>query len=602
MRKPARQRPLRWDHLERLGRDLTRADPLDDAPLVERPGLLAQLATALLRRSPGNAILLGPPGCGKRTAVTLLARALRAGNAHGLGRRQLFHVSAPRLAEGARFRGDLEQRIERLAAEVAAGRGRLVVALEGLDLLLRDDTPAVAVAVARLLQAGGFVVPLTPEGLTPLAQSIPGWDRLAQVVALPEWHRKELDQVLELATRDLSAHHGVGFSPEAPAVAIALARRYLGARALPGSALEVLDHAGALGRVRGDQDIGREQLLEAVAEITGLPLRAVAATLPGGGSERRWLEAEELLARRVVGQPEAVAAVAAALRRARTGLGDPRRPLGSFLFVGPTGVGKTELARALAELLFGNEDALVRVDMSEYMERHAVARLIGAPPGYVGFELPGQLTDPILQRPFSVVLLDEAEKAHPDVLNLMLQVLEDGRLTDGYGRTVDFRNTVVVLTSNIGALEARQVGGRAEAVFLRHIERAFRPEFLDRLDGVIVFSPLARADMEAIVDLQLERACERLRPWHVRVALTRSARAALAKAGYDAEQGARPLRRVIDREVLDAVARALLAGKLAPGSEIVFDGGPGRWTWSTTPARPPTAKTQRRSAAGSDPA
>jgi ATP-dependent Clp protease ATP-binding subunit ClpA len=331
--------------------------------------------------------------------------------------------------------------------------------------------------------------------------------------------------------------------------------------------------------VNGEEEVGRSLLLEAVAARTGLPLKGLDVTLPGGDLEDRWLGAEDTLARRVVGQDRAVEAVAAALRRARAGLGDPRRPLGSFLFLGPTGVGKTELARTLTEFLFGKEEALVRVDMSEYMERHAVARLIGAPPGYVGFELPGQLTDPVLRRPFSVVLMDEAEKAHPDVLNLLLQILEDGRLTDGYGHTVDFRHTVIVLTSNAGSQEARGAGEHAPEIFLEFVRRLFRPELLNRLDDVVMFSPLSVEDMERIVDLQLRRAGERLGAWGVSVHLTPAARRALARAGHDPELGARPLRRLIDREILDVLARALLSGKLAPGERVVFDGAPGRWTW-----------------------
>ncbi len=469
----------------------------------------------------------------------------------------------------------------RLGEEVAAGRGRLVLVLEDAELLVHGDASTVpgGIAFARLLRAGGWVLPLTAEQSATLAQLVPDWETLVQTVEMPEWDEDECDKVLAVRLPTLSEHHGLQFDPEAPRLAIRLAQRYLRGHALPGVTLALLEHAAALARVNGEGEVGRSLLLEAVAARTGLPLKGLDATLPGGGPEDRWLGAEETLASRVVGQSRAVRAVAAALRRARAGLGDPRRPLGSFLFVGPTGVGKTELARVLAEFLFGNEEALVRVDMSEYMERHAVARLIGAPPGYVGFDLPGQLTDPVLRRPFSVVLMDEAEKAHPDILNLLLQILEDGRLTDGYGRTVDFRHTVVVLTSNAGSQEARGAGEHAPEVFLQSVRQRFRPELLNRLDDVVMFSPLSVDDMERIVDLQLRRASERLDAWEVSVHLAPAARKALAHAGHDPELGARPLRRLIDREILDVLARALLSGNLSPGERVVFDGTPGGWTW-----------------------
>lgn len=567
----------RWNLLERYGQDLTRAPSGHPEPLVEREETGRLLAGALLRETGGNAALVGPPGSGRRSAVRALARTI----ARGLEDRQVFWVDAARLVAGSRYRGELEERVSRLGAEVAAGRGRLVVVLEDAELLVAGDAGNVSggIALARLLASGGWVLPLTTGQRGVLARAVPGWETLVQTVEVPEWDDEACEEVLAVRLPGLEEHHGLRFDSEAPWTAVRLARRYLKGRALPGAALDLLDHASALARVSGKREVGRGLLLEAVAERTGLPLEGLDAILPGAGSVDRWLGAEEALARRVVGQKRAVTAVAAALRRARTGLGDPRRPIGSFLFVGPTGVGKTELGRALAEFLFGDEGSLVRVDMSEYMERHAVARLIGAPPGYVGFELPGQLTDPVMRRPFSVVLMDEAEKAHPDVLNLLLQILEDGRLTDGYGRTVDFRHTVIVLTSNAGSREAQGADERAPEVFMEHVRRLFRPELLNRLDDVVLFSPLSMSDMEQIAGLQLERSCERLEAWSVSVDMTPAARKSLARAGHDPEYGARPLRRLIDREILDLLARALLSGELAPGKRVLFDGGPGGWTW-----------------------
>lgn len=572
----------RWNELARYGYDLTRALLAQPQPLVQRHELTRRLTAALRSTFKGNVALVGPPGSGRRSALRALAQAIAHRDAPAeLLNYQVFWIDVARLVSGARYRGELEQRAEQLSREIAAGSGRVVVVLEGAELLGLSNSDATSgnIALRALLNAGGIVLPLTPEQAARLAQSIPNWDMLVQVIEMPAWDEAACEAVLRAHLPRLQAHHQVEFALEALRLVIQLAQRFLRAHALPGSALQILDHAAALAHLDGKTIVGRDRLLEAVALRTGLPLSGLDKLSPGSGGERHWLEIESALARRVVGQEPAIRAVARALRRARTGLGDPRRPLGSFLFIGPTGVGKTELARALAEFLFGDEESLIRIDMSEYMERHAVARLIGAPPGYVGFGLPGQLTDPVLRRPFSVVLFDEAEKAHPDVLNLLLQILEDGRLTDGYGRTVDFHNTLIVLTSNAGSQEAIGAGERAPEVFLSYARRLFRPELLNRLDDIVLFAPLSLEAMEQIVDLQLERAQQRLSLWGVRVRLSPSARSALARAGHDRELGARPLRRLIDREVLDPIARALLAGELEPGAEIVLDGEPGTWMW-----------------------
>lgn len=415
-----------------------------------------------------------------------------------------------------------------------------------------------------------------------IGQQVPDLFRLVEVVAVPVWDDVAALPAVAAHLPGLSAHHHVVMTADLAALACRLAARYLKDTALPGSALRLLDLAAGLCRVQGHRTLLPAHLLQAVCRQTGLPLAGIG-TGPTGDSVDPWSRMEEVLARRVVGQEVALAAVAGALRRARAGLSDPNRPFGSFLFVGPTGVGKTELARALAEFLFGDERALVRIDMSEYMERHAVARLIGAPPGYVGFELPGQLTAPIRRRPFAVVLLDEVEKAHPDVLNLLLQVLEDGRLTDGHGRTVDFRHTVIILTSNIGSAAARQDGGWSRERWLEEVWRHFRPELLNRLDDIIPFASLTLAHMETITAIQVERLARRLEPWSVRISLTPAARRALARAGYSPDLGARPLRRLIDREIGDRLARALLAGEIGPGTEVVIDGEPGQWRWQEGP-------------------
>src|SRR5215210_2462703 len=338
----------RWNLLERYGYDLTRALDERPEPLVEKGELNRRLAGALLREVGGNATLLGPPGSGRRSTLRALAQAIARGDAPpGLEGRQVFWVDAARLVVGARYRGELEERVARLGDAVAARRGQLELVLEDAELLVHGDAGTVpgGIAFARLLRSGGWILPLTAEQLATLAQLVPDWETLVQTVEMPELDEDACGKVLDSRLPALSEHHGLQFDPEAPRLAVRLAQRYLRGHALPGVALALLDHAAALARVNGEGGVGRGLLLEAVAARTGLPLKGLDATLLGGGLEDRWLGVEETLASRVVGQDRAVEAVAAALRRARAGLGDPRRPLGSFLFVGPTGVGKTELAR-----------------------------------------------------------------------------------------------------------------------------------------------------------------------------------------------------------------------------------------------------------------
>jgi ATP-dependent Clp protease ATP-binding subunit ClpB len=337
---------------------------------------------------------------------------------------------------------------------------------------------------------------------------------------------------------------------------------------------ELEEQNAALEEVQRDQrmlneEVSEEDVAQVVATWTGIPVSRLME-----GEMAKLVHLEEALHRRVVGQDEAVGAVANAIRRARAGLSDPNRPIGSFLFLGPTGVGKTELARALAEYLFDDERAIVRIDMSEYQERHTVSRLVGAPPGYVGFEEGGQLTEAVRRRPYSVLLLDEMEKAHTDVFNILLQLLEDGRLTDGHGRTVDFRNTIVIMTSNLGGAIYQDVGISSEkrrAAILDDVRAFFRPEFVNRIDEIVVFDPLGPGEVRAIVDLQLELLAHRLRDRSLGLEVTDAARDLLARRGYDAAFGARPLKRLIQRDVQDPLALKLLSGELREGETVIVD-------------------------------
>jgi ATP-dependent Clp protease ATP-binding subunit ClpB len=341
---------------------------------------------------------------------------------------------------------------------------------------------------------------------------------------------------------------------------------------LPSLERQLQEQEARLKQLQGDapllkQEVDADDIAEVVSKWTGIPVSRLME-----GEVEKLIRMEERLHQRVVGQDEAIRAVANAVRRSRAGLSDPRRPIGSFLFLGPTGVGKTELARALAEFLFDDEDAMVRIDMSEYQERHTVSRLIGAPPGYVGYEEGGQLTEAVRRRPYAVVLFDEIEKAHPEVFNTLLQLLDEGRLTDGHGRTVDFRNTVIIMTSNIGSQIIKELAGRDEALMRRQVlsllDQYFRPEFLNRIDEIILFRNLTMEDLIQIVDIQLERLKKLLAERHIALEVTAAAKRYLAETGYDPVFGARPLKRVIQRELQDPLALALLQGRFHDGDTI----------------------------------
>ena len=341
------------------------------------------------------------------------------------------------------------------------------------------------------------------------------------------------------------------------------------------------------------EEVTEEDIAEVVSKWTGIPVSRLME-----GEVEKLIHMEERLHERVIGQDEAVGAVSGALRRSRAGLSDPNRPIGSFLFLGPTGVGKTELARALAEFMFDSEQAMVRIDMSEYMEKHAVARLIGAPPGYVGYEEGGQLTEAVRRRPYSVILLDEIEKAHPDVFNVLLQIMDDGRLTDGQGRTVDFKNTVLIMTSNVGSqfIAAEKVEEKAREQVEDALTQTFPPEFLNRIDDVVIFHRLTKADLGKIVDIQVTQLAERVSEKGIEIQLTDKARELLGNLGFDPTYGARPLKRVIQKQLVDKLALRLLEGEFAEGDTVVVDAKDGELAFSKAKGSKPAAKRERAAA------
>ncbi|MDO4842089.1 MAG: ATP-dependent Clp protease ATP-binding subunit, partial [Phoenicibacter congonensis] len=414
-------------------------------------------------------------------------------------------------------------------------------------------------------------------------------ERRFQTVTVEEPSQEQAMRVLEGLKERYEEHHGVTYSDEAIENAVKLSSRYIQDRYLPDKAIDVMDEAGARLRIRNMRhnendekvtEVGIKQIADVISMSTGIPVSDLTEA-----ETEKLLRMEEVLHERVIGQEEAVTAVSKAIRRSRSGLKDPKRPAGSFIFLGPSGVGKTELSKSLAEFLFNSEDALISLDMSEYMEKHAVSRLVGAPPGYVGHDDGGQLTKAVRKKPYSVVLFDEIEKAHPDVFNILLQILEEGRLTDSQGRTVDFRNTVIIMTSNVGARDIAQSttlgfspAGEAglsdkeiKTRVMSELKKMFRPEFLNRLDEIIVFKSLTKEQIRLIVDLMIAELRDRLIEINRSIELTDEAKDFIADVGMDPTNGARPLRRAIQRRIEDPIAEDILAGKWPEGSIIVAD-------------------------------
>ncbi|WP_030421431.1 ATP-dependent Clp protease ATP-binding subunit [Streptomyces sp. SCSIO 75703] len=620
--------------LEEFGRDLTaeaRAGRLD--PVVGRAEEIEQTVEILSRRSKNNPVLIGEPGVGKTAIVEGLAQRVVAGEVPDtLKDRRVIALDLSAMVAGAQYRGQFEERLKKVIEEVRRARGEIMLFIDELHTVVgAGATGEGAMDAGNMLKPALARGELRVVGATTIdeyrryVEKDAALERRFQPVMVPEPSVEETVQILEGLRDAYEAHHQVRFADGALAAAAELSDRYVSDRFLPDKAIDVMDQAGARVRLRSagrsTEVVGREdriarlrreqeaavaaedygeaaRLKQEIAEVegelagieerregvvsvtaadiadvisrrTGIPVSQLTAS-----EKERLLRLEEEMHSRIVGQDEAVSAVSRAVRRSRAGMGDPDRPVGSFLFLGPTGVGKTELAKTLAELLFGDEDRMVRFDMSEFQEKHTVARLVGAPPGYVGYEEAGQLTEKVRRQPYSVVLFDEIEKAHPDVFNTLLQILDDGRLTDGQGRTVDFRHCVVVMTSNIGAHRILDRHGDVSDLgdtLMRELRDRFPPEFLNRIDDIIVFHGLTEADLGRIVDHLLAHSERRVHAQGLTLEVTDAARRLLAAHGHQPEFGARPLRRTIQTELDNRVADLLLAGEADPGDTIVAD-------------------------------
>jgi ATP-dependent Clp protease ATP-binding subunit ClpC len=622
--------------LDEHSRDLTEAareGKLD--PVIGRTDEIEQTIEILSRRTKNNPVLLGDPGVGKTAIVEGIAqRIVNDEVPETLAGKRLVALDLGGMVAGTKYRGEFEERLKNVIDEITENADELIVFLDELHTVVGAGAAEGAMDAGNMLKPALARGELHLIGATTLdeyrknIEKDAALERRFQPVFVPE---PTVDETIEILTglKDrYEAFHRVRITEEAIIAAAELSDRYIRDRFLPDKAIDLIDQASARVRLRAkskpddtrtleeeirraererDQAIsgedykradelkaqlderrgqlrerreGRarapevtaEDIAEVVSRKTGIPVSQLTEE-----ERERLLRLEETLHTRIVGQKEAVAAVAEAVRRSRAGLGDPNRPVGSFLFLGPTGVGKTELARSLAEALFGDEDVMVRFDMSEFQERHTVSRLVGAPPGYVGYEEAGQLTETVRRRPYSVLLFDEIEKAHGDVFNILLQILDDGRLTDAQGRTVDFKNTVVIMTSNLGAdriqahARKRESFEELKADLMQIMQHSFRPEFINRIDEIIVFRGLTREQLAEITKLLLERVRRRLRAQHIEVEFSHDAVEYLAEVGFDPEFGARPLRRAIQREVENELSRMVLGGSLAPDDRVRVD-------------------------------
>ncbi|WP_084074312.1 ATP-dependent Clp protease ATP-binding subunit [Demequina sp. NBRC 110052] len=645
---PSEGTPAGSTVLDQFGRNYTQAareGKLD--PVIGREMIQERVMQVLSRRTKNNPVLIGEPGVGKTAVVEGLAQAIVRGDVpETLKDKHLYTLDLGSLVAGSRYRGDFEERLKKVLKEIRT-RGDIILFIDEIHTLVGAGAAEGAIDAASILKPMLARGELQTIGATTLdeyrkhVEKDPALERRFQPIQVPEPELSHAIEILKGLRDRYEAFHRVTITDDAIVAAAQMADRYISDRFLPDKAIDLIDEAGARLRIRrmtsppelrdlddkianvrrdkesaideqdfekaaslrdverrlteersekeqawksGDLDVAAVVDEDLIAEVlsmsTGVPVTRVSSDESG-----RLLRMEEELHKRIIGQEQAVKVLSQSIRRTRAGLKDPKRPGGSFIFAGPTGVGKTELAKALAEFLFGDEDSLISLDMSEYGEKHTVARLFGAPPGYVGFEEGGQLTEKVRRKPFSVVLFDEVEKAHPDIFNSLLQILEDGKLTDAQGREVNFKNTIIIMTTNLGAdaISRRQATGfsvqresgqtyeEMQSLVNTKLKEHFRPEFLNRVDNTVVFPQLTQDEIIQIVDLMVARLDERMKDKDMGIELTPAAKALLAERGYDPVLGARPLRRAIQRDIEDTLSEKILFGEVVAGQIVRID-------------------------------
>ena len=656
--QPAGRQKSETPTLDQFGRDLTymaSEGKLD--PVIGREKEIERVIQILSRRTKNNPVLVGEAGVGKTAVAEGLAQKIQEGNIPELLKgKRVVTLDLGGMVAGTKYRGEFEERLKTIMEEIRKA-GNIILFIDEMHTIIGAGAAEGAIDASNILKPALARGEIQAIGATTLdeyrkhVEKDPALERRFQPVTVGEPTREEAVQILFGLRDKYEAHHKVRITDEALKAAVDLSDRYITDRYLPDKAIDLIDEAASRVRLQSfttppdlkeledrledlikekeeavmnqnyekaakirdeeqkikaeieerksswnrqstanTETVGEEEIAYIVASWTGIPLTKLTES-----EAERLLNMEKILHSRVIGQEEAVKAVSRAIRRARAGLKDPKRPVGSFIFLGPTGVGKTELCRALAEALFGDEEAMIRVDMSEYMERHTVSKLIGSPPGYVGYEEGGQLTEQVRRKPYSVILMDEIEKAHPDVFNILLQILEDGRLTDGKGRTVDMRNTVVVMTSNVGAHTIRKqktIGFTAsddqsaseyekmKENILEELRKTFRPEFLNRIDEIIVFHALDEEDLKKIVRLMLDNVAKRLARQDIYLEVSEAAQEYMTQEGFDVTYGARPLRRVIQRMIEDNLSEEILAGRIHYGDKVKVDIKDGKLVFS----------------------
>lgn len=651
----------KYRSLQKYARDLTelaKQGKLD--PVIGREDEIRRVMQTLTRRTKNNPVIIGDAGVGKTAIAEGLAQKIASGDAPDfLKNRRVLALDMGALVAGTKFRGEFEERLKAVLDEIRQAQGEIILFIDELHTVVGAGAAEGAIDASNMLKPALARGELQCVGATTLddyrkhIEKDAALERRFQPVYLDEPSVEDTIEMLKGLRPKYEAHHKITITEEALTAAAQLSNRYITERHLPDKAIDLIDEAASKKRIdresappavktlegkyqhlkneeeaasqRGDYEkaaklkterlrvedeynkardawqkaekidsiVNEEDIAELISRWTGIPVSRMLET-----EADKLVHMEEALHHRLIDQEEAVVVVSDAIRRGRAGLKDPKRPIGSFIFLGPTGVGKTELARALADFLFNDEESMVRLDMSEYMEKHTVSRLIGAPPGYIGFEEGGQLTEAVRRRPYRVILFDEVEKAHPDVFNVLLQILEDGRLTDGHGRTVDFKNTVIIMTSNLGTAEIQRGGmgfrkdgtGKAEQLRIRSaidsaLKQTFRPEFLNRLDEIVIFQPLTQEHLKQIIELMMKDVRKRLEDRKIAVELTDKAKEWLIKEGFDPVYGARPLRRAIQRSLENPLSRKILGGEFKEEDKVMVDIGTDGLTFSLTSAK-----------------